>query len=121
MRELTLEFNSYTTLEAATKLSLEQLTELSDIFKAKREGLIHTKSQTTDGFDLKLLNDALSEVNVQLTKVNTAINMVNVSAKEKRTQQVQISSQDAINFYIAAKEKLNEPIFNEICRQAKLK
>lgn len=113
-------FNNSTTLEIVQLLSTEDLKEIVGVLKAEQAALIKSNETLTNGQEIRFNNDCLAELKKMITKANTAINMLNVHAKEKRIHEAKthITYEQALAFYQEAEKTLAVPVFNKIKQKA---
>ena len=110
-------FNS-TTLENATQFTRNQLEEVREHLKAKREGLLDAKGKTRDGQIQAELNVELSVVKTTLSKTNQAISMLDVNAKQQKQHTNQVKGGFAQLFLKTAEKELDAKTFERIKNKA---
>lgn len=118
-RELSLEaILENSTLENATQFSRTQLEDLREDLKAKREGLITAKESAKNGNAIAELNLEISKVKSVLTKINQAIAMQDVDAKQQKKSDKQLKGGFAQLFLQVAERELDKATFNKIKNKA---
>ena len=110
-------FNS-TTLENATQFTRNQLEEVREHLKAKREGMLDAKGKTRDGQIQAELNVELSVVKTTLSKTNQAISMLDVNAKQQKQHTNQVKGGFAQLFLKTAEKELDAKTFERIKNKA---
>lgn len=101
-----------TTLYLASNLSIDDLHQLAEHFKAKRAALVDSKNKVT-GLALKEINSELQTVKEKLTKTNQAIAMLQVALKEQKTKQKK-DPDFAARFLKEAEKTLPKDLFEKI-------
>ncbi|AUC06906.1 hypothetical protein BVG18_08355 [Acinetobacter lwoffii] len=108
---------SQSPLQLSQQFSRDDLTDLRDQLKAKREGLIESKDKCTNGNSIALFNVHLSEVKTMSTRVNQTISLLDVDAKVMKKNKA-ADQELAIRFFSVAKKELDSKTFNKIKEKA---
>lgn len=108
---------SQSPLQLSQQFSRDDLTDLRDQLKAKREGLIESKDKYTNGNSIALFNVHLSEVKTMSTRVNQTISLLDVDAKIMKKNKA-ADQELAIRFFSVAKKELDSKTFNKIKEKA---
>lgn len=108
---------SQSPLQLSQQFSRDDLTDLRDQLKAKREALIESKDKCTNGNSIALFNVHLSEVKTMSTRVNQTISLLDVDAKVMKKNKA-ADQELAIRFFSVAKKELDSKTFNKIKEKA---
>ncbi|WP_168395160.1 hypothetical protein [Acinetobacter indicus] len=106
------------TLENATQFLNRDLKDLRDDLKAKRGGIITAKENASNGNAIAELNLELSKIKALLTKINQAIAMQDVNAKQQKVAEKQLKGGFAQLFLKVAERELDKATFNRIKNKA---
>ena len=118
-RDLIIEtINENSTLQNATQFPNHRLIDVREDLKAKRESLIVAKENATNGNAIAELNLELNKVKTSLTKINQALAMQAVDAKQKKQSEKQGKGNFAQLFLKTAESELDKATFNRIKRKA---
>jgi len=119
-RELIIEtIATNSTLENATQFLRPQLEDLREDLKTKREGLISAKEKSTNGNAIAELNVELGKVKNILSKINQAIAMIDVDAKQQKKQTNQVLKGGfAQRFLQIAERELDKATFQKLKNKA---
>lgn len=108
-----------TTIENATQFTREQLEDVRDDLKAKREGLLVAKDKATNGNAIALLNLELGKIKTSLSAINQAISMIDVNAKQQKQKSKEVLKGGfAQRFLIVAEKELDQATFNKLKNKA---
>lgn len=107
-----------TTLYLASNLSMGDLNQLAEHFRAKRLALVDAKDKVT-GLGLQEINNELKAVKEKLTKTNQAISMLQVALKEQKTKQKK-DPDFAHRFVKEAEKILPKDLFEKILKKARV-
>ena len=107
-----------TTLYLASNLSMGDLNQLAEHFRAKRLALVDAKDKVT-GLGLKEINSEIQAVKEKLTKTNQAISMLQVALKEQKTKQKK-DPDFAHRFVKEAEKTLPKDLFEKILKKARV-
>ena len=107
-----------TTLYLASNLSMDDLNQLAEHFRAKRAALVTAKDKVT-GLGLQEINNELKAVKEKLTKTNQAISMPQVALKEQKTKQKK-DPNFAQRFVKEAEKTLPKDLFEKILKKARV-
>lgn len=108
---------SQSPLQLSQQFSRDDLTDLRDQLKAKREGLIESKDKCNNGNSIALFNVHLSEVKTMSTRVNQTISLLDVDAKIMKKNKA-ADQELAIRFFNVARKELDSKTFNKIKEKA---
>lgn len=108
-----------TTIENATQFTREQLEDVREDLKAKREGLLVAKDKATNGNAIALLNLELGKIKTLLSAINQAISMIDVNAKQQKQKSKEVLKGGfAQRFLIVAEKELDQATFTKLKNKA---
>lgn len=108
---------SQSPLQLSQQFSRDDLLDLREQLKAKREGLIASKDKCTNGHSIAVFNVHLAEVKTMTTRINQTIAMMDMDAKIMKKNK-STDQELAIRFLKVAKQELDTVTFNKIKNKA---